>query len=43
MSKDPVAAGQKARFFAAALGLAHVTVGFGEVARALTTPRDALL
>ncbi len=37
------AALQRTRFFRAALGLAHITVGFGDVARALTTPRGTIL
>ena len=32
------AARQRSDFFGAALGLAHVSIGFGESARALATP-----
>ncbi len=36
------AAMQRTEFFGAALGLAHVSIGFGELARALITPRAQL-
>lgn len=38
-----IVAGQRRRYLDAALGLAHVYIGFGELARAATTPRDRLL
>lgn len=34
---------QRYAFFRAALGLAHITIGFGELARAVITPRTSLL
>jgi hypothetical protein len=39
---DYAASIQRVQFFKAALGLAHITIGFGELARALTTPRSGL-
>jgi len=36
------AANQRSAFFRAALGLAHISIGFGELARALTTSSDRI-